>query len=136
MARARKTPIKTTPPAEELIADVPAQAEPVAESAVEPAVEQITEQAAEAEAAPAAVVTEEVARKPKLVRDSFTMPKAEYQRIDALKARGATLGRPVKKSELLRAGIKLLDALPDAELMQVLGDLASIKTGRPGKGSR
>lgn len=121
MARARKTPIKMTPPAEELIADVPAQVEPVAEPVAEPIVEP---------------VTEEVARKPKLVRDSFTMPKAEYQRIDALKARGAALGRPVKKSELLRAGIKLLDALPDAELMQVLGDLASIKTGRPGKGSR
>ncbi len=129
MARARKTPIKTTPPAEELIAAVPAQAEPVTEPVAEPIVEPVTE----AEAAP---VSEEVARKPKLVRDSFTMPKGEYQRIDALKARGASLGRPVKKSELLRAGIKLLDALPDAELMQALGDLASIKTGRPGKASR
>jgi hypothetical protein len=49
-------------------------------------------------------------KKPKLVRDSFTIPKDEYQVIDTLKQRSAKLGQPMKKSELLRAGIKVLDS--------------------------
>ena len=42
-------------------------------------------------------------RKPKLVRDSFTIPKTEYAAIDELKTRAIGLGTSVKKSELLRA---------------------------------
>jgi hypothetical protein len=72
--------------------------------------------------------------KPKLVRDSFTMPKAEYTAIDVLKQRAAKLARPVKKSELLRAGIKLLSALDDKALLAAVNAVPTIKTGRPGKG--
>ena len=39
------------------------------------------------------------ARKPKLVRDSFTIPKAEYSVLDELKQRAARAGSPAKKSE-------------------------------------
>ena len=136
MARARKTPIKTAPLAEAAVVTQELVAPEAVLVQIEPVAEVAAVSASALESAPTAPAAEESVRKPKLVRDSFTMPKGEYQRIDALKARGATLGRPVKKSELLRAGIKLLDALPDAELMQALGDLASIKTGRPGKASR
>lgn len=73
------------------------------------------------------------ARKPKLVRDSFTIPKDEYQVIDALKARSAKLGQPMKKSELLRAGIKLLNSLADSAFKQALTEVPAIKTGRPKK---
>jgi hypothetical protein len=69
-----------------------------------------------------------------MVRDSFTMPKGEYAAIDALKARAAKAGRPAKKSELLRAGIQLLDALTPAALVARLKGLPPIKTGRPAKG--
>jgi hypothetical protein len=72
-------------------------------------------------------------RKPKMVRDSFTMPKAEYAAIESLKARAAQAGRPAKKSELLRAGVKLLEALPASALIQALESLPAIKTGRPAK---
>ncbi len=71
--------------------------------------------------------------KPKLVRDSFTMPKAEYVVIDALKQRLAKLARPAKKSELLRAGIKALSALNDKALLAALEAVPSLKTGRPNK---
>lgn len=71
--------------------------------------------------------------KQKLVRDSFTIPRSEYAVLDALKARLVKLARPAKKSEVLRAGIKLLDTLPDAALLQALGAVPPIKTGRPGK---
>lgn len=71
------------------------------------------------------------AKKPKLVRDSFTIPKDEYAVIEALKQRAATLAQPVKKSELLRAGLKTLAGLSDTALRSALQSVPSIKTGRP-----
>ncbi len=73
-------------------------------------------------------------KKPKLVRDSFTIPKAEYVVLDGLKQRAAKLTRPAKKSELLRAGIKALAALSDAAFLTALEQVPAIKTGRPAKG--
>ncbi len=73
----------------------------------------------------------EKVKKPKLVRDSFTIPKAEYVVLDDLKLRAAKLTRPAKKSELLRAGIKALAALSDAAFLTALEQVPAIKTGRP-----
>ena len=70
-------------------------------------------------------------KKPKLVRDSFTIPKPEYGVLDELKQRAAKLAHPVKKSELLRAGIKALAAMPDAAFLAALQAVPTIKTGRP-----
>jgi len=72
-------------------------------------------------------------KKPKLVRDSFAMPEAEYAQIASLKKRLGGLGQPVKKSELLRAGIAALAALNDPELQAIVGRIERIKTGRPAK---
>jgi hypothetical protein len=69
--------------------------------------------------------------KAKLVRDSFTMPKAEYAAIEQLKRRASVLERPAKKSELLRAGIKALSVLSDTALLAALQAVPTIKTGRP-----
>lgn len=69
----------------------------------------------------------------KLVRDSFTIPKAEYAVLEALKQRAAKLGRPAKKSEVLRAGVKALAAMPDAAFLASVGDVPAVKTGRPAK---
>lgn len=73
------------------------------------------------------------AKKPKLVRDSFTIPKSEYAVMDELKQRGNRLGQAVKKSELLRAGIKALAAMSDQALLAALKAVPAIKTGRPAK---
>lgn len=70
-------------------------------------------------------------KKPKLVRDSFTIPKTEYAAIDALKERAARLGQSPKKSEVLRAGIMHLAGLSDAALLAALAKVPAIKTGRP-----
>lgn len=70
-------------------------------------------------------------KKSKLVRDSFTIPKDEYLVVDLLKQRTAQLGHPAKKSELLRAGIKLLAGLSDAALRKAVLAVPAIKTGRP-----
>lgn len=72
----------------------------------------------------------EKTKKAKMVRDSFAMPKAEYAALDELKQRAALLGRPLKKSELLRVGIKLLAALPDTRLLAALADLPSLKNSQ------
>ena len=76
-------------------------------------------------------VKAEKPKKPKLVRDSFTIPKVEYVVLEALKLRAAKLTRAVKKSELLRAGIKALAALSDAAFLSALEKVPAIKTGRP-----
>lgn len=73
------------------------------------------------------------ADKVKMERDSFTMPKDEYAQIALLKARLTTMGQPAKKSELLRAGIKLLAAMSDNTLKTTLAKIPVIKTGRPNK---
>lgn len=59
-------------------------------------------------------------KKSKRVRDSFSMPTAEYAALDELKQRAALLQRPAKRSELLRAGIQLLAALPDKQFLAAL----------------
>lgn len=69
--------------------------------------------------------------KHKLVRDSFTMPRDEYAAIGDLKMRLAKLEQLSKKSELLRAGIKMLASLSDAALLHAVLAVPSIKTGRP-----
>jgi sialic acid synthase SpsE len=71
--------------------------------------------------------------KVKVVRDSFTMPKSDYDKIDALKQVCLKAGLHVKKSELLRAGLHALSALSTAQLKISIGKLAEIKTGRPKK---
>lgn len=82
---------------------------------------------------PAKVTKPEKVKKPKAVRDSFTMPKAEYAVIDALKTRAAKAGVPAKKSELLRAGIKALAAMNEAVFLAAVKAVPAIKTGRPAK---
>lgn len=79
----------------------------------------------------AKTVKVEKQKKPKLVRDSFTIPKLEYVVLEALKQRATKLTRSVKKSELLRAGIKALAALSDAAFLSALDKVPTIKTGRP-----
>ncbi|MES2500397.1 MAG: hypothetical protein V4605_02440 [Pseudomonadota bacterium] len=71
--------------------------------------------------------------KVKMERDSFTMPKDEYAQLTLLKVRLTSMGQPAKKSELLRAGIKLLAAMSDNTLKTTLAKIPVIKTGRPNK---
>ena len=81
----------------------------------------------------AAKAKDDKARKPKLVRDSFTIPKTEYAVLEELKLRAAKLGRPTKKSEVLRAGVQALAAMGDAAFLATVGAVPAVKTGRPAK---
>ena len=75
----------------------------------------------------------EKAPKPKMVRDSFTMPEPDYALIAGLKLRCATQGAEVKKSELLRLGLQALARMGDEDLATVVKALDKLKTGRPRK---
>ncbi|HCC97002.1 MAG TPA: hypothetical protein DEQ69_06315 [Rhodobacteraceae bacterium] len=68
-----------------------------------------------------------------LVRDSFTMPAEEHQIIDQLKKKVRLAGNEVKKSELIRAGIAMLDTLSIRALMTAINRVPNLKTGRPAK---
>jgi hypothetical protein len=69
----------------------------------------------------------------KLVRDSFTMPHADFELIDLLKQRAMNFRHAVKKGELLRAGLQVLAALSDVQLEKALARITPLKTGRPKK---
>jgi hypothetical protein len=77
----------------------------------------------------------QIAKKPKkkVVRDSFTMPQSEYSKIAEIKAICLKAKMHVKKSEVLRAGLKLLAEQNATQLKHALGSLEKIKTGRPQK---
>ncbi|MDR5764799.1 MULTISPECIES: hypothetical protein [unclassified Caballeronia] len=70
-------------------------------------------------------------KKEKVVRDSFTMPKSDYAKIAALKEKCQKNGVRVKKSELLRAALAMLDAAPEKRLVEAIKALETVKTGRP-----
>jgi len=67
----------------------------------------------------------------KVIRDSFTMPVADYELLGVLKRRCIGLGVAIKKSELLRAGLTALERLPDESLARMVAAVESVKTGRP-----
>lgn len=105
----------------------------IAKPALKPAVPAVAALVKIAKAAkPAKPVKVDKPKKPKLVRDSFTIPKAEYELLDVLKTRAIRLKQPAKKSELLRAGVKLLVGLTDAAFLAAMQAVPALKTGRPG----
>ena len=90
-------------------------------------------------AKPAAVAVASADKKPQkprpaLVRDSFTMPTADFALVASLRATALGAQRAVKKSELLRAGLHALAAMDAAGLVAMLDRLETVKTGRPKKG--
>lgn len=69
----------------------------------------------------------------KVVRDTFTMPKEDYEQLAVLKQRCLDAGLAVKKSELLRAGLLLLASEPTKRLLAAVKAVEPVKTGRPPK---
>lgn len=127
----KKKALNTTPNAASLtsIAEAPKSAGSHKEKAVK-ATKALVKTEVKSAAKPAAKPAEK-AKKPKLIRDSFTIPKAEYEVFESLKQRATELGQTPKKSELLRAGLKALSSMNDKSLLLSLAAVPAIKTGRP-----
>jgi hypothetical protein len=70
-------------------------------------------------------------KKQKVIRDSFTLPQNDYDKLAELKQSCLEAGLHVKKSELVRAGLRLLCKLDSAQLQAELSSVEKIKTGRP-----
>lgn len=70
-------------------------------------------------------------KKPKLVRDSFTMPAVEYQILGEVKKAALQAGFNVKKSELLRIGVALIKSTGIEKIKAMVGALPPLKAGRP-----
>ena len=81
-------------------------------------------------AAPIPVATDAPKKRVKLVRDSVTMTRADFDLITVLKERALSRRRVAKKSELLRAGLHVLHALDDAALCNALAALTPLPVGR------
>ena len=69
--------------------------------------------------------------KEKVIRDSFTMPRQDYEKIAAIKETLLKMGVNAKKNEVLRAGLYALEALADKDLIKIMGSVEHIKAGRP-----
>ncbi|MDD2739561.1 MAG: hypothetical protein PHR94_11580 [Methylomonas lenta] len=69
--------------------------------------------------------------KTKVIRDSFSFPEHDYQKISDLKKTCLAAGIHVKKSEVLRAGLHLLTQLGIDELKQAVEKVEKVQTGRP-----
>jgi hypothetical protein len=72
-------------------------------------------------------------KKPKLVRDSFTMPEQEYAVLGQMKKTCLAGGMEIKKSELLRIGVAQLAAMDLKKLKAAQAALTPLKAGRPKK---
>jgi hypothetical protein len=112
----------------------PAEAKPVKPAKAKPTAAGSGSDSAATEKTAGDAARVEKPRKSKLVRDSFTMPKLEYDALGELKRRALQFGHEVKKSELLRAGLVALKSMPHDALQALLGQVPRIKTGRPKKG--
>jgi hypothetical protein len=138
---ATKVPTAATPQAQSSVDNAtPAKkvvAKPMAKSPVKAVVKAATKAPAPKKATVKKAASKPVAdkpakpKKPKLIRDSFTIPKAEYGVLEELKQRAAQLAHPIKKSELIRASIKVLASLSGAAFLTALNQVPIIKTGRP-----
>lgn len=73
------------------------------------------------------------AGKDKVIRDSFALLESEYRKIAEIKEACLKAGLKVKKSEVLRAGLKVLGSQSVAQWKQSLSGLAKTRTGRQKK---
>ncbi|MCC5638759.1 hypothetical protein LC593_23590 [Nostoc sp. CHAB 5844] len=73
----------------------------------------------------------EPAQLQKVIRDSFTLPSGDYELITTIRQRCLMSAVNVTKSEVIRAGLHILQSLSDEELVQAINSLEKVKTGRP-----
>jgi hypothetical protein len=69
----------------------------------------------------------------RVIRDSFTMPSQDYEKIAQLQARCLKIGVSTTKSEVLRAGLHGLENMPEEALRKVMRSIEKVKSGRPGR---
>jgi hypothetical protein len=67
----------------------------------------------------------------RVVRDSFSMPEAEYRIVADVRKRMIKKEKVVSKSEIVRAAFVVLKGLSDRELIEIFDSLPKVRPGRP-----
>ena len=70
-------------------------------------------------------------RRPKIVRDTFTIPEGDYALIAKIKKDCMKAGVEANKSEIVRAGLKRLAGMSQTQLKAALGAVERLTPGRP-----
>jgi len=70
-------------------------------------------------------------KKAKVIRDSFTLPSGDYELIATIRQRCLKSAVNATKSEVIRAGLHILQSLSDEDLIRAIESLEKVKTGRP-----
>ena len=68
---------------------------------------------------------------PKVIRDTFSLPPADYALLEQLRSRALALGQAVNKSEFVRAGLRALIDMSEPDFCQAIAQVEKIKPGRP-----
>jgi len=68
-----------------------------------------------------------------VVRDTFSMPPADYDLIAELRTKAARAGHIATKSDIVRAGLLALSALDEQQLVKAISILVRVLPGRKGK---
>jgi hypothetical protein len=66
----------------------------------------------------------------KVQRESFSMPTRDFEKLESLLKRAMRLEVKTSKSEMIRAGICVLESLSDDELSTLIQNLPKVKVGR------
>ena len=125
----------------DVVAKKDIKAEPVAEKAPrKPTVSATSRPAKKAQASKVpAVEIEKPAKKDKkrasakttIVRECFfTFPEVDYIKVSDLKKRAQTAGCGAKKSEVLRAGLKVLSSMSDADFLDVIRSVVNSRSDK------
>ena len=103
----------------------------VAKRAVKPVAKQAAKKPVSTTPEPAAKKLKKPKVK-KVIRD-FSMPQVEYQKIAEIKKACLKAGLRVKKSTVLRAGLKALSEMNGAQLKQAMTGFGKIRAAHPKK---
>lgn len=76
------------------------------------------------------VVTPPKEFKEKTIRDAFTFPPMDHALLAIIQKKALEAGIQINKSEVVRAGLHLLEGMSNKDLAQALGSIEKLKTGR------
>jgi len=78
-----------------------------------------------------APVVQELPKKERVIRDSFTLPSGDYELIAAVRQRCLNSAININKSEVIRVGLHALMEMSEEDLIELVNNLEKVKPGRP-----
>jgi hypothetical protein len=126
-------PAAAKPAAAKPVAAKPVAAKPVAAKPVAAKPAAVTPPAVPAVAALLQMRPVSTAKPEKCLCETFSLGRSDIDRLAALKARGEKSGSKYGRSEMLRAGLLLLEELDTGKVSALIEGLPAFKKGKPKK---